>query len=154
MTIPRFRIAWLMVAVALVAVDLGAIRGLFEFRDTFSELVGVGVLPMANLLAVGAAVGAARRRFPPFLAGFEVFGAAAMLACLTWAWLSPNSLTLGLLRLLIPVTHHFRTELFGVGPANYAIAGLLLSLPQVGFALLGGGLASFVARRRRRSGPA
>lgn len=54
---PRLRIAWLMAAIALVAIDLGAIRGLFEFRDMFSKLVGVGVLPMANLLALGAVLG-------------------------------------------------------------------------------------------------
>ena len=54
---PRFRIAWLMAAIALVAIDLGAIRGLLGVRDTYANLVGLGVLPMANLLALGAVLG-------------------------------------------------------------------------------------------------
>lgn len=149
---PRFRIAWLMAAIALVAFDLGAIRGLLGVRDTFANLVGVGVLPMANLLALGAILGATRRKFPPFLAGFEVFGAVAMLACLMGAWLSPDSLARCINELTIPVADTLR-ETWGE-PATYyacyAMAIILLTLPQVIFALLVGGLASLDARRQRR----
>jgi hypothetical protein len=155
LSVPRFRIAWLMVVVAFVALDLGAIRGLFGVRDTFAELVLVGVLPMANILAAVAILGAVRRGFPPFLVGFEVFGAAAMLACLAWAWLSPDALTVYLVGILLLVVRLFRTESFGVGLVNYTIAGVLLSLPEVVLALLGGWLTSLaatsLARRRRRS---
>lgn len=149
---PRLRIAWLMAAIALVALDLGAIRGLFEFRDMFSELVGVGVLPMANLLALGAVLGAGRRKWPPFLAGFEVFGAVAMLACLMWAWLSPDSLARCINELTVPIADTL-SETWGE-PATlyacYAMAIVLLTLPQVIFAIVGGGLASLDARRQRR----
>ena len=142
-----------MLAVVFVAFDLGAIRGLFGVRDTFAELVGVGALPMANVLALAAILGASRPKFPTFLTGFVVFGAAAMLACLAWAWQSPDSLTMLLLRLLAPVTKALRAA--SGGPLNYAIASVLLGAPQAIFAVLGGTLASlltsFARRRRLRS---
>ena len=78
---PRFRIAWLMLVVAFAAFDLGAVRALFGLRDTFSELVGVGVLPMANLLAVAALAGASGRRHRPFLLGFLACGGSAASPC-------------------------------------------------------------------------
>lgn len=153
---PRFRIAWLMVAIVFVALDLAAIRGLLGVRDTYANLVGLGVLPMANFLALGAILSAVRPKCPPFLVGFEVFGAVAMLACHMWAWVSPDSLTRCLLALIVPVADSLR-ETWGE-PATYyaihAIASVLLTVPQVIFALVGGSLASLVAalvaRRRRK----
>ena len=64
MKLPRFRIAWVMVFVALVAINLWAIRALsnLQFRAYFvgpllrSQVIGIlilGGLPMANVLAVG-----------------------------------------------------------------------------------------------------
>ena len=146
---PRFRIAWLMAAVAFVALDFAAIRALFGLRDGFSELVGLGVLPMANLLAIVAVVVAKGRGSRPFLVGFVASGAAATLSCFAWSWLSPDSLTRGLVVLLIPIAQSLRTNAFG--PTNFLIAGVLLSTPQLALALLGGGLSSVVGRRKRAS---
>ena len=155
---PRFRIAWLMAAIAIVAIDLAAIRGLLGVRDTYANLVGLGVLPMANLLALGAILGATRPKSPPFFVGFEVFGVVAMLACHMWAWLSPDSLTWFLLEHILSVEGSLRASWGELETyyTRYAIASVLLTLPQVIFALVGGCLASRVAalgarRRRRRS---
>jgi hypothetical protein len=53
MRVPRFRIAWLMVAVAIAAVDSGAIRAMLGIRPDAAILLVFGALPMANVLVVG-----------------------------------------------------------------------------------------------------
>ena len=73
--VPRFRIAWVMVAVAIAALNLAVIRVLLG--SPVGELVVLGALPMANVLAVGLLIGLRRRGSRPFLLGFEAFGAMA-----------------------------------------------------------------------------
>jgi hypothetical protein len=76
MKTPRFQIAWVMVFVAIPALNFGAIRALSEVKSTARkvlgdgqydpaefdrimntltkvDLLGSGALPMANILAVG-----------------------------------------------------------------------------------------------------
>ena len=73
MKMPRFRIAWLMVAVAIAGIDFGVIRTLL------AELFLVmGALSMANVLVVGLLIAQQRPSSRPFLWGFEVFGAMAL----------------------------------------------------------------------------
>ena len=48
---PRFRIAWVMIFVAIAALDFAAIRAFFVSGDV--ALLVLGALPMANILAVG-----------------------------------------------------------------------------------------------------
>ena len=51
---PRFRIAWVMVAVALAAVDFGVVRACLDRPGTpAGDLLILGALPMANVLIVG-----------------------------------------------------------------------------------------------------
>jgi hypothetical protein len=104
---PRFRIAWMMAFVALVAINLWAIRALsnLQFRAYFvgpllrSQVIGVlilGGLPMAHVLAVGLLLGR-RRGSHPFFLGFEAFGATALalyiagVSLFTEEWLGPSS---------------------------------------------------------------
>jgi hypothetical protein len=55
---PRFRIAWITVAVAIAAPNFGAIRALLlrhehVLDDQRGMLLSLGALPMANVLAAG-----------------------------------------------------------------------------------------------------
>ena len=78
---PRVRLAWIMVAVAIAALDFWAIRVLLNF-SYFSPLVGealvFGALPMMNVLGVLALVGRWRPSSRPLLLRFEYFGAIAL----------------------------------------------------------------------------
>src|SRR4051794_21903333 len=80
---PRFRIAWGMVAVAIAALDFAAIRASLEFRE--AVLLVLGALPMANVLAVGILIARQRPGSRPFLLGFEAFGAMALALFITVA---------------------------------------------------------------------
>jgi hypothetical protein len=46
---------WVLVAVAIVAFDFGAIKAMYDSRT--GELLMLGALPMANGLAVGILIG-------------------------------------------------------------------------------------------------
>jgi hypothetical protein len=73
---PRFRIAWGMVAVAIAALEFAAIRASYDIPEVFFSLLGA--LPMANVLAVGILVAQQHPGSRPFLLGFETFGAMAL----------------------------------------------------------------------------
>ena len=79
MKTPRFRIAWLMVAVAIAALDFAAIGAILgSGTGDFGIFLLLGALPMANVLAVGILIGQRRPGSRPFLLGFEAFGAMAL----------------------------------------------------------------------------
>ena len=60
MKVPRFRIAWGMVFVAIVALNFGAIRASFGFEPYVAQALLLGALPMANVLAGGILIGQRR----------------------------------------------------------------------------------------------
>ena len=134
LTMPRFRIAWLMLIVAFVAFDFGAIRSLSGVRDGFSELVGMGILPMANVLVIVAVIGAKGRGSRPFLAGFVASGQRRCSAASPGPGSAPIP-SRGSSFDVVPIANWLRTN--PSGPANFVIAGVLLGLPQLSFALLG-----------------
>jgi hypothetical protein len=74
---PRFRIAWIMVAVAVAAINFAPIRALND-PGLGGVLLVVGALPVANVLVVGMLIARKRPGSRPFLLGFEVFGALAL----------------------------------------------------------------------------
>ena len=78
MKIPRIRIGWVMVAVAVAALSFGAIRAIFAATGQILSPWVVGTLPMANVLGVGLLIAQQRPRYYPFLLGFEAFGAMAL----------------------------------------------------------------------------
>ena len=75
---PRVPIAWVMLFTAVAAVDLAAIRTVFEHPGPVGFLLATGALPMANLLGFGLMVGCLHRGSRPFLLGFEIVGALAL----------------------------------------------------------------------------
>ncbi len=84
----RFSIAEMMVVVVIVAVNLSALRLLMNpfwaWQRQLFELIVVGALPLANMLAIGLLYGfhqrSGHKNIPPSLVLFEVWGWAALLA--------------------------------------------------------------------------
>jgi hypothetical protein len=151
--LPRFRIAWAMVLVAAIALELGAIRALsamqlqanIEGSHHLSLMIGalaLGAIPMANVLAVGLLIGLCRRGRRQFLWGFETFGAMTLALYIAGVIL----LTEELVRPLFDLTvKHLFTGLWN-GPyrnnvghlIGYSVTIAILAIPQVAFALIGG----------------
>ena len=145
MKAPRFRIAWAMVAVAIAALDFWATRGLLDLRPPqIGILLLIGALPMANVLAIGLLVAHQRPRNRPFILGFEVFGAFALVLFVILAIAIRGDLVVDyylvpVLRLLnqaYVMTRMFIFRLAGIS------AAVVLVLPQLLFALIGGTLSS------------
>jgi hypothetical protein len=136
-----------MTFVAIAALNFGAIRALSNNRTPLNnnaiDVLGLGALPMANVLVVGILIGQSRRGSRSFLLGFELFGAAALATHVAWAnffteqsvmpflhlVLSPLARTIGQNR---PVVHI---------PIFYTVAAVMLGLPQAAFALIGESLS-------------
>jgi hypothetical protein len=148
---PRFRIAWIMVTVAIAAIDFAAIRALLGLGASLVwGLLLVGALPMANVLIVGILIARQRVKSRPFLQGFEVFGAIALALYIYLATSSPLSplsakgpiesylvLVFDPLNAVIGSYHPF------VRAANGSLLGLLVGIPmlvgpQLVFAVIGG----------------
>jgi hypothetical protein len=142
--LPRFRIAWIMVLVAIVGLNCWAIRTIVVSHNWTAVQVGVGNLPMANILIMVPLVSYPYREGRQFLWGFEVFGAAAValkvaLTILDGPW---PPFWISYLRLVTDPL----TSAWGV-PQNWTgskwligcpIVSLWLTLPQLAFALIGG----------------
>jgi hypothetical protein len=71
---PRFRIALIMLIIAIAGLNFGAIRAVSNPGTTSLFLLCLIVLPMANILAGGLLLAILRPRSRPFLRGFELFG--------------------------------------------------------------------------------
>jgi hypothetical protein len=142
---PRFRIAWVMVAIAIAALDFAVIRAFFDIPEV--GILVLGALPMANLLAVGILIGQWRPESRPFLLGFEAFGAMALVLFVAVAvaslfldnyWLKTSYLT--------PVIERIEKSIGPNRPFVFIPIGLfamvvMLDWPQVVFALIGGALS-------------
>jgi hypothetical protein len=158
--VPRFRIAWVMIAVAIVALDFGAIRALLGSQ--IGAFLLLGALPMANVLAVGILVGQQCPGSCPFLLGFEIFGAMALASyvAVTCLFIEPTA-TSSYLRVLTsylslvvdPIDKNITWgRPFVVYPILCVVAVVMLGWPNLAFALLGGFLSRrfkvTIARRR------
>ena len=162
MKTPRIAIASVMLAVAIAALDFGAIRARSDVRSRSrnqlrrvpnpaeferiqdslmrADLLVSGALPMGNILVAVGLLVHQRQRSHPFFLGFAVFGAAALavyiaaVSCVTYEQLRPYlDLTLEPLK-----------KSFGPSPALarsavvYLIFAVMIVLPQIAFALIGG----------------
>ena len=170
--VPRFRVAWAMIFVAIAALNFGALRIWSDFKraDIYNETstwilnrsdyhnmlvddaLVTGALPMANVLVVGLLIGLRRRRSPPFLSGFEVFGATALALYVAGAIFFTEELVMPYLNLVLkPLarTIGIRPFLSTVKLLILAsVAAVMLGLPQLAFALIGGFLFRGVRNRR------
>jgi hypothetical protein len=136
---PRFRIGWLMVAVAIAAINFGAIQGFLFGWDTGWLLV-LGTLPMANVLAVGMVIGQKRPGSSPFLLGFEAFGAMALALYINLASCFPSEVQIPYLKPFLGLTEKIigHNHPFVFIPILFFGSVVMLGWPQMAFALIGG----------------
>jgi hypothetical protein len=135
----RFQIAGAMVLVALAALDFWVIRVVAERSRPVFELLAMGVLPMANVLAVGLLIGKKLRGARPFLLGFAAFGVMASALYVALAVFSHQAVHTYQELLLQPIR-----ETIGLDRTVLLIATIypaavgMVALPQLAFALMGG----------------
>jgi hypothetical protein len=151
----RFRLAWILVFVAFAALDFAAIRAVIDHRGPTSYLLGIGAMPMANVLVVGILVGQQRRRGRRFLIGFEAFGTMALAAYAVSASLFAKELVIPYIRLLhmpfmLNIDNYMRMSRQPYFVSYYLILAVLLGLPLLAFALIGGFFCRRLADAGRR----
>jgi hypothetical protein len=136
---PRFSIFDVMALVALVAIDIAALRLLAKAEAADQELAGLmalGVLPLANVLAFGMArlmrARSSGHRARRFWAGFEAFGLVALLLFIAGTSFATHALYQAVDATIRPLVNPGR-------PVTHIILPALL-LPQLAFAILGGWL--------------
>lgn len=95
----RFRIASVMAIIAIAALDIAVIRAIPVIGAPKSELLVLGALPMANVLAVGLLILRPRSGSRPFLLGFVGFGAMALAFLSPWSMCQP-------MRWRMPTSNH------------------------------------------------
>jgi hypothetical protein len=141
MRLRRFRITWLMILVAIAALNFGAIRALSEYRGPIAAgHLAIGGFPMANALAVGLLIGHRRRGNRRFLWGFEAFGATALALYIALTCRFAEELVHPYLKVAIdPLRATIRP--FRSTPRlliAYSLLSLWACLPQLTFAVIGG----------------
>jgi hypothetical protein len=146
--VPRFRIAWVMTAVAIAALDFGAIGAMFG--SPTGNLLLLGALPMANVLALGILIGQQRPRSRPFLLGFEAFGAVALAAYIAGAAMLTKVLIFHYLHLATgPYIRTFVKHDTTFHDIILCSIGVVrFGLPQLAFALVGGLLFNAIGNHR------
>ena len=139
MRVPRFRIASIMVVVAIVALDFGIIRAMPVIPRPTSVLLVLGALPMANVLPVILLIGQRRRENLPFRLGFVSFGAMALALFVAITWFNPVEMAILFTSLLDYVVQNIGSGRPLLSVAAQALALVVtVGLPQVVFALIGG----------------
>jgi hypothetical protein len=145
----RFRIAWVMVLVAVVGFNSWAIRMIIrDYGGPIADRLGIGALPMANILIVVPLVSCPYRGSRRFLWGFEVFGTTAVILYGALTILFPAGIPF-----LEPYRRLAVDPLIGTWEApwslrppwikprkliGYLLVSLWLCLPQLALALIGG----------------
>jgi hypothetical protein len=143
-----------MVFVALAALNFTAIRAVSDYADPRSTLLGVGALPMANILVVSLFIGYRSRRGRRFLFGFEAFGAMALAAYIAVAIMFHSAVIIRYLHLgTEPYRRTFVPSLQSKAfhlVVFHAIGVVMFALPQLAFALIGGLLSRRFGTAERR----
>jgi hypothetical protein len=131
-----------MFFVALVALDFTALRAVLDHDAAEINLLGIGALPMANVLAVGLLVGYRSRDSRGFLLGFELVGAVALAAYIAGATMLARVLIFRYLHLATdPYIRTFVSQLPATTFHNVILCSIgvvMFGLPQLAFALIGG----------------
>jgi hypothetical protein len=143
--LPRFRIAWVMIFVAVAAINFAAVRAVLANPGPTSELLALGAMPMASVLLMGILAGIRRPDRHPFLLGFTSFGVIGLslyvLMAVNFADATIGPYLEQFLEPIVQIIGRDQSAIFIL--TVYSIAVVLLGWPQVAFALLGG----FVSRR-------
>ena len=138
MKFPRGSIAGLMILVVFAAANFAVVKGCLERPSVWKEMCLFGVLPMANLLAVGLLPWLRRRPdragIGGFRVGFEICGLLAMGAFL--------ALSLRYTDYLFQLPQSFFRPYLVLRPGLGLVSSALIIFlgPQIVFALVGGWL--------------
>jgi hypothetical protein len=153
MKMPRFRIAWLMALVGIVALELGVTRTIMDFTSPDRNLtwlvtmLGLACQAMVNILGVGLLVGYRWPGSRSFIAGFEAFGATALALYIAGVTVFTKELIPVFERAVRPLADFLRDGPI-ISRVNLFVActiiAVVLSLPQLAFAAVGG----FLTQRR------
>jgi hypothetical protein len=132
-----------MVFVVLAALNFAAIRAVFDHGGRTSYLLGMGAIPMANVLVIGFLAGHHRRRGRRFLIGFEAFGTMALSAYVVSASLFAKELVIPyLVSVHTPFMAYIDNSIRMPPPfyflSYYLFLAVVLGLPLLVFAFLGG----------------
>ncbi len=149
---PHISIAGLMVAVAVVAVDVAVCRRLYldPVDGDLEMFYALGILPMASLLVLFGAFAVPDRRrggrLAPFVFGFEAVGWTVLLLFISWYSLGRFTVDRYRFPIQVAIMRPFIPALDQAPPwvwvyfAN-GIGSLVLTAPQLLLALFGGWLA-------------
>jgi hypothetical protein len=136
-----------MTLVAFVAANCAILKGIMARASVWNEVFLLGVLPMANLLAVGFLPWLRRQPdragFGGFRVGFEVCGGLAMVAFLVLSL----QFTDFFFRLPQSGFHPYLVLRPGLGLVSAAL--LIFLGPQLAFAVLGGWLGRLISWKVR-----
>ncbi len=146
MKLPRIRIAWVMLAIAILAIDFAVMRALMNYGSASREELLFGAVPMANELVVGLLIWQQRPNRRLFFTGFELFGAIALAFYIALALLlsgRSDAIHAYVAIALDPIAAPMRqprtlSEMLIV----WFVVLFMLAWPQIAFALIGGYLSS------------
>jgi len=137
----RFSIRTLMILVAILAFDGVLARALSQSTvySEFMEWCLVGVLPMANILAIAIyrLVTLNRPESRPFWLGFAYFDATALICSAGLAWYFPHEVRYPLMAILNPLYVSMGSRQ-SITPFFLTLAAAILLLPQVLLGIIGG----------------
>jgi hypothetical protein len=145
--LPSFSIAEMMVIVAIVALDFGAIRS--GTSGLATPYLVFGGAPMQGVLVIGLLLMFhRRRRVPkpvPFLLGFEVVGWIGHLVYVVLCLQAAESLDRHMVAVLTPLLNAMGASLASLDwISRYALGMAYLAAPQLAVALVGG----WISQRR------
>jgi hypothetical protein len=137
--VPRFRIAWVMVQIAMAALDFAVLRAALDYPSPSCLLSTLGAMPTATVLAIGLLIGYCRLCSRPFILGFEWFGAlASALYVVLASYLRDETVAPYLGLFIDPLVKLIGQNRRFFVPIAYPGIAVMLALPQLAFALLGG----------------
>jgi hypothetical protein len=138
----RFRVADMMTLIAIAAFDIGAVRMLFDQRTDhlLNGRLVFGALPMASVLAVSFLTARQHPANRPFLLGFEAFGIMALSLYVALATFFRGETVLSYLWIFRALFENAigTSQPFVLIWVWLSIVAVVLGLPQLAFALLGG----------------
>jgi hypothetical protein len=154
MKLRRASIAWLMVAVAAVAFPCAIVGAILRDRPMFGleDCLDLGLAPSVPLL--GVYLFARVRRGTPIRAfdfGFLLFGWVAVIVYVVLSKSVPEMVAAPIVYYINEVeAQYMNCDLEACYILSLAIQGLILAMPQLLIAVLGGLLTQQLAGRRRQ----
>ena len=150
---PRLSMAKLMAIVAIIALNIAALRALF-----FSRMeLALGIMPIGIVLQVGllkAIRNQGRSRF--FWTGFSILGTAAAASFIWAAFFDKSWLGIGWISYTLSANAFLRSYAPGLGLSMYSpnkwiiivTVAIICFVPQLAAALIGGLSGVLIANRR------